>query len=117
MTYHVKDLPEEIRCKKCNAKLVGVVAPIQTEYQRIIKKKLKGTGLNTEEERKFEKIDKTSDLVIVYGKKAVIALATRGVGPRTASRLLRGMYIDEKDFLKALLDAERKFIRTKRFWG
>jgi ATP-dependent Lhr-like helicase len=116
-TFRVKDLPKEIRCGKCKAKLIGVVRPSQTEYQHIIKKKLKGTALNMDEERRFDRIEKTSDLVIVYGPRAVKALAVRGIGPKTASRILRGMYSTEKDFVKALLDAERQFIRTKRFWG
>jgi len=116
-TFRVKDLPKEIRCSNCKAKLIGVVRPSQIEYQHIIKKKLKGTGLTTEEMRRFDKFEKTSDLVIVYGPRAVKALAVRGIGPKTASRILRGMYNTEKDFVKALLDAERQFIRTKRFWG
>ena len=116
-TCRVKDLPEEIRCSKCKAKLIGVVRPSQTEYQHIIKKKLKGAELTTEEMRRFDRIEKTSDLVIVYGSRAVKALAVRGIGPKTAARVLRGMYSTEKDFVKALLDAERQFIRTKRFWG
>jgi len=116
-TFRVKGLPKEIRCGKCKAKLIGVVRPTQTEYQHIIKKKLKGTGLTTEEMRRFDRIEKTSDLVIVYGPRTVKALAVRGIGPKTASRILRGMYETEKDFVKALLNAERQFIRTKRFWG
>jgi len=116
-TFRVKDLPKEIRCGKCKAKLIGVVRPSQTEYQHIIKKKLKRTELMTEEMRRFDRIEKTSDLVIVYGPRAVKALAVRGIGPKTATRILRGMYSTEKDFVKALLDAERQFIRTKRFWG
>ncbi len=116
-TFRVKDLPKEIRCGKCKAKLIGVVGPTQTEYQHIIKKKLDEKGLTTEEMRRFDRIEKTSDLVIVYGPRAVKALAVRGIGPKTAIRILRGMYSTEKDFVKALLDAERQFIRTKRFWG
>jgi len=116
-TFRVKYLPKEIRCGNCKAKLIGVVGPTQTEYQHIIKKKLKGTGLTTEEMRRFDRIEKTSDLVIVYGPHAIKALAVRGIGPKTATRILRGMYSTEKDFIKALLDAERQFIRTKRFWG
>ncbi len=116
-TFRVKDLPKEIRCGKCKAKLIGVVGPTQTEYQHIIKKKLDEKGLTTEEMRKFDRIEKTSDLVIVYGPRAVKALAVRGIGPKTAIRILRGMYRTKKDFVKALLDAERQFIRTKRFWG
>jgi len=116
-TFIVKDLPEEIRCGSCKAKLIGVVRPSQTEYQHIIKKKLRKIGLTTEEMRRFDRIEKTSNLIIVYGPKAVKALAVRGIGPKTAARILRGMYDTEKDFVKALLNAERQFIRTKRFWG
>jgi len=116
-TFKVEDLPEEIRCSNCKAKLIAVGRPNWTEMQRIIKKKLKGSPMTTEEMRRFDRLEKTSDLVIVYGPRAVKALAVRGIGPKTAIRVLRGMYDTEKDFVKALLNAERQFIRTKRFWG
>jgi ATP-dependent Lhr-like helicase len=116
-TFKVEDLPKEIRCGDCNAKLVGVVRPSQIEFQHIVQKKIKKTGLTNEEINKYDRVEKTSDLVIVYGPRAVKALAVRGIGPKTAIRVLRGMYDTEKDFVKALLNAERQFIRTKRFWG
>ncbi|MCX6822297.1 MAG: DEAD/DEAH box helicase [Candidatus Aenigmarchaeota archaeon] len=116
-TFRVKDLPEEIRCGKCKAKLIAATRPSWTQAQHIIKKKIKGSSLTTEEMRRFDGLEKISDLVIVYGKRAVKALAVRGIGPKTAARILRGMYDTEKDFVKTLLNAERQFIRTKRFWG
>jgi len=116
-TFRVKDLPEEIRCGNCKAKLIGVGRPNWTEMQRIIKKKINGSPMTNEDMGRLDRLEKTSDLVIVYGPRAVKALAVRGIGPKTATRILRGMYDTEKDFVKALLDAERQFIRTKRFWG
>lgn len=116
-TFRVKDLPEEIRCDKCKAKLIAATRPSWIQAQHIIKKKLKGSPLTTEEMRRFDGLEKISDLVIVYGPRAVKALAVRGIGPKTAARVLRGMYETEEDFVKALLNAERQFIRTKRFWG
>jgi ATP-dependent Lhr-like helicase len=116
-TFHVKDLPEEIRCGKCKAKLIAATRPSWTQAQHIIKKKIKGSPLTVEEMRRFDGLEKISDLVIVYGPRAIKALAVRGIGPKTAARILRGMYETEKDFVKALLNAERQFIRTKRFWG
>jgi ATP-dependent Lhr-like helicase len=116
-TFKVKDLPEEIRCGNCKAKLIAAIRPSWIEAQHIIKKKIKGSPLTTEEMRRLDGLEKISDLVIVYGPRAVKALAVRGIGPKTASRILRGMYDTEKDFVKALLNAERQFIRTKRFWG
>jgi ATP-dependent Lhr-like helicase len=116
-TFKVKDLPEEIRCGNCKAKLIASIRSSWIEAQHIIKKKIKGSPLTTEEMRRFDGLEKISDLVIVYGPRAVKALAVRGIGPKTAARILRGMYDTEKDFVKALLNAERQFIRTKRFWG
>jgi ATP-dependent Lhr-like helicase len=116
-TFRVKDLPEEIRCDKCKAKLIAAVRPSWTQAHHIIKKKIKGSPLTTEEMGRFDRLEKISDLVIVYGPRAVKALAVRGIGPKTAVRVLRGMYETEKDFVKALLNAERQFIRTKRFWS
>ena len=116
-TYFIKDLPDEIRCKRCQAKLLGVIPPNQAENQRIIRKKLRGLPLTTDERRWLEKVERTSDLIIVYQKRAIIALAARGVGPKSASKILRGMYDTDLEFFKALLKAERQFIRTKKYWG
>lgn len=113
----VKELPDEIRCTKCKAKLIGLTREYDIESEKVVKKKIKGSGLTGEETNMLNKLNETSDLIIVYGKKAVETLAARGVGPRTARRLLRGMYPSREDFLKALLEAEKQFIRTKKFWG
>ncbi len=117
LTTKVKDLPTEIKCSKCRAKLIAVINPYRPDLEKIVEKKVKGKDLTMDEKRRWERINKTSDLVIVYGRKAVTALAARGVGPQTATRILRGLYVSEKDFFEALLNAERQFIRTKKFWG
>jgi len=115
--YSVGELPEEIRCSKCHAKLVGMAGRTQIEAQEYVRKKLAGKALGAEEERRYEHLSGTSDLIIVYGKKAVRALAARGVGVTTAKRILRGVYFDDKSFLKALLNAERNYIRNRKFWS
>ncbi len=115
--YSVGELPGEIRCLKCHAKLIGMVGRTQIEAQEYVRKKLKGKALNPEEESRYERLRDSSDLIIVYGKKAVKAMATRGIGATTAKRILRGMYDDEKSFLKALLEAERTYIKNKKYWG
>lgn len=115
-TVVVDELPEEIRCGKCKAKLIGVVRPDQLDYRRIVKKKLKDSGLTMEEEKILERISRTSDLIIVYGRKAIEALAARGVGPQTATRILAKMYTTKDDFYKELLNAERRYVMTRKFW-
>jgi ATP-dependent Lhr-like helicase len=114
--FTVKELPKDIKCKKCEAKLLGVVRPANIQIERIIKKKLRGTEITEEERKRFERVRRTADLFLVYGPKAVTALAARGVGPQTASRILAKFHKTEEDFLRDILEAERQYIRTKKYW-
>jgi ATP-dependent Lhr-like helicase len=116
MIIQVKDLPEEIRCHNCRAKLVAVCSPKLLEAEKIVRKSIQQKEMSDAEKARLEKMKKISDLVIVYGKRAVIALSARGVGPKVASRILRNLYLNEDDFYKAILEAERTFVRTKKFW-
>jgi len=115
-TFKVKDLPKEIKCSKCEAKLLGVVHPSRTEITKVIKKKLRGTSLTDEEDKKFDRVMKSADMFLVYGPKAAIALAGKGVGPQTASRILAKFHKTEDDFLRDILEAERLYLKNKRFW-
>ncbi|HLD77621.1 MAG TPA: hypothetical protein VJB16_01195, partial [archaeon] len=54
-------------------------------------------------------------LVAGRGKDAVIALCGRGVGPRTAGRLLAKNSTGE-ELLQDVLAAERKYVQTRKFW-
>lgn len=115
--YTIKDVPEEIRCHKCHAKLIGVAGRTEIGVQNIVKKKLSGKTLSQEEEIRYKRLVESSDIVISYGKKALIALAARGVGVSTAKRVLKASYFNEENFLKILLEAERTYIKNKKYWG
>lgn len=60
--FTVKELPKGIKCKKCEAKLLGVVRPANIQIEKIIKKKLRGTEITEEEKKRFERVRKTGDL-------------------------------------------------------
>ncbi len=70
----------------------------------------------TVEERAIEiRLNRNANIVLSSGKKAVIALAGKGVGPEHASRIL--LTLSEGDaFYREILKAERNFIRTHRYW-
>ncbi len=110
----IKNLPDLPRCKKCGARLLAVVE--SDEMRRIIRKWIFRKKLSKKEQELLAKARRTADLVLSYGKKAVICLAGRGVGPQTAARILSRMHRDERDFYKDIIEAERQFIRTKKWW-
>lgn len=117
VNFYVKEIDDEPRCRYCHSRLLAVLRPHLIEAQEIVKKRLAGKELTDEETKNLERIRRSADLVIVYGKKACIALAGRGVGPQTASRILARMHRNEDEFYKDILKAEREFIRTKKFWS
>jgi ATP-dependent Lhr-like helicase len=116
-TYAVKDIPDKLKCSCCTAKLLATVHPKFTEVQKIIKKKLKEREMTLEENKRYERVRRAADLFLVYGKKASIAMAARGIGPQTASRVLAGIYRNEDEFLRSILQAERNYIKTRRYWS
>ncbi|NIQ08108.1 MAG: hypothetical protein GWO20_21055 [Candidatus Korarchaeota archaeon] len=58
----------------------------------------------------------TADLILSYGKKAIIALEVRGIGPETAFRILGRMHQKEDDLYTDLLKAKIQYLRTRQYW-
>ncbi len=85
-------------CIKCGSRMIAVYSS---------KRKI---------EVKKEELFRIANLVISYGKKAVYALNAYGVGAETAARILSKYYSSDEEFFKALLEAEKNYIRTRKFW-
>jgi ATP-dependent Lhr-like helicase len=107
----VERVPEKPVCPLCNARLIAVLKPWDEQLYAIANKQKKSP-----EERAIEiRLIKNANIVLSSGKKAVIALAGKGVGPEHASRILSTL--SEGDaFYREILKAERNFIRTHRYW-
>ena len=110
----VADAPREFVCPRCN----GLMVALLKEYDReAIKVCRKDKDDFTEEEAKiYSKLRRVANLVSTNGGRAAMVLAGRGVGPETASRILRNSYRDEDDFLREIMSAEVTFAKNKRFW-
>jgi len=117
ITKSVKMLEKDPECPVCGSRLITVIKPHEKEKEKIIKKNLSGKSLTTEEKNKLEKMESIADLVLTYGSKVIIALAGRGVGPDTAIRILAKQRENDEEFFKDILEAERQFARTKRYWN
>lgn len=107
----VSRVPDPPRCPLCQARLVAVLKPWEEPLLGIASKKKK-----SEEDRATEiRLLRNANLVLSSGKKAVIALAARGVGPENASRILSTLS-EGNAFYAEIIKAERNYIRTRRFW-
>jgi ATP-dependent Lhr-like helicase len=86
---HLASAPDKIKCHKCGHASLAI----------------KGTDLEF-----------TSGLIRSYGKKALIALMTYGVGAVVADRVLRKLHKDEETFILDLIEAQKNFIKNKKYW-
>ncbi|AIU70699.1 large helicase [Thermococcus eurythermalis] len=114
----VSRLEERIKyweCPRCGSRMLAVAHPIDAEeFLPVLEKVRHGKPLDKKEERVYRKLLKAADLIDSYGFDAVLALASYGTGPDTAARIL-GQYKGDA-LIVALMERERQFIRTRRFW-
>ncbi len=114
----IRTMPEEPACSKCGSRLLAPLYPSQNVEQlhdNLIKRKAK-QQIDEENLKTLTQARRTADLVLSYGKNAVIALEVKGVGPETASRILGKMHSKEEEFYMDLLKAKIQYLRTKPFW-
>jgi ATP-dependent Lhr-like helicase len=116
--YAVEDLPQKIRCPICEAGLISVVpSKYILEAQGLAKKALSGKKLTKEWDKKhWDMMQDSASLVIASGRSAVIALAGRGIGRKTAGRVLAKPFKTEDELLRNILQAEQTYARNRRFW-
>ena len=113
----VGDLQEEPKCLNCGS---GLLAPCYwgtAKLSELIGKRESKAPLNEDERAELSKARRGADLVLSYGKKAVVAQSVYGIGPQTASRILAEMHDNEEAFYRDLLEAKIRFVTTRQFWG
>jgi len=115
--YSVKNLPENLKCPKCGARLIAFAPAKELEViKKVVKKKFSKQELTNEEKKIFDKFSETAELFINYGKKAVFVLAGYGIGPTVGRRILARFHKTEGELIKDIVNAERSFIETRMFW-
>ncbi|MGB9741510.1 MAG: DEAD/DEAH box helicase [Candidatus Bathyarchaeales archaeon] len=114
----IKSLPENPTCQKCQSKLLALLYRNQDakRIREILKKRREGKEITEDELKDLAHARRTADLILSYGKKAIIALEVKGVGPETAFRILGKMHQKEEEFYMDLLKAKIQYLKTREFW-
>jgi ATP-dependent Lhr-like helicase len=105
---------ERILCPSCGSPMLSVY---DDDYKKSVDKARKGGRLRGKELESMKEAIRYASLFSSYGGKAAIALSVYGVGYRTAARTLMMLKHDEHSFFIDLLEAQRNFIRTKKYWS
>ncbi len=114
----IRELPERPACGKCGSSLLTSLKRRQdlANLTDILQRRLRGGQLNEEEVEELSYARRTADLVLSYGRQAIVAFQVKGVGPETGFRILGKMHTNDDDFYMDLLKAKIQFLRTRQFW-
>ncbi|PSP41041.1 helicase [Halobacteriales archaeon QH_10_70_21] len=105
----VDDQPE---CPECGSTRIAALNPWADEVLEAVRADERDEAAETRTERAY----RAASLVQSHGKKAVIALAARGVGPRNAAYVINNHRENETDFYRDILERERNYAKTNSFW-
>jgi ATP-dependent Lhr-like helicase len=105
----VRDQP---KCPECGSTRIAALNPWDEEGVTAVRTDDKDEEQNRQTERAYQ----AASLVQGHGKRAVVALAARGVGPHNAARIINKLRENEEDFYRDILEREREYARTRSFW-
>ncbi|MGI0100693.1 MAG: DEAD/DEAH box helicase [Candidatus Micrarchaeaceae archaeon] len=109
----LKDL-DRVTCQSCMSPMVTFY---DGDYRKVVEKRNSSKKLDRKERALMEDMLRYSSLIESYGPKAVIALSVYGIGPKSAARALMMLRHEEKDFFMDLIELQKNFIRTKKYWS
>jgi ATP-dependent Lhr-like helicase len=104
---------ETVACPRCKSPMVCVHS---AEKSKVIKRKLSGKELRRLEEKDYKEALREAGLVEAYGSRALAAMAVYGIGTATAARMLKLLRKSHKQFIIDLIEAQKNFVRTKKYW-
>lgn len=111
-TTKVRRVGEQPECPECGSTRIASLNPWDEETVAAVR----ATDKDDEEARRTERAHRAASLVQTHGKRAVIAMAARGVGPHNAARIINRLREDEDEFYRDVLRQEREYARTQSFW-
>lgn len=118
----VSRLPERVLCPSCGSVFVGVNKYGYERAEDLVRRIARNPGilrdpkgLSDDEKEAIDMLRKTANLVASYGRKAVLVLMARGVGPEAARDILANHHGDEDLYMK-ILEREKIYLSTRKYW-
>lgn len=115
--FTVKEVKDSLKCSKCDSRLLAVLKKDWVGGGKIVKKALRKVGMDELERKRYDNMKKRAELFMYFRSKAAKAMAGKGVGPVTAKRILGKYHKDEEGLFRDILEAEKQFAKTKRYWS
>jgi len=113
----IANLPEHPLCQNCSSRLLAPLFWSSGYAASVLRKKRDKESLDDNELKALTRARRSADLVIAYGRRAVIAQSVYGIGPQTAGRVLSKMHEGDAEFYRDLLEAKLQFIATRPYWN
>ena len=107
------DKDEKMVCPRCKSPMVATYGDEKAEA---VKRKIAGKVLKEQQIKKYREAIREASLVEAYGSRALAAFSIYGIGTATAARVLRLLRKDHKQFIIDLIEAQKSFVRTKKYW-
>lgn len=108
----LKDL-KSITCPSCKSRMISVYSE---QFEALVEKRKNNKALNQTEKKALREMLSQAEMLSEHGGRAITALSVYGIGTRSASRALMMLHREEQPFLIELIEAQRKFIRTRKYW-
>ncbi|PSQ42049.1 helicase, partial [Halobacteriales archaeon SW_7_68_16] len=111
-TKPVRRVSDRPACPECESTRIAALNPWDDETVRAIQSE----DRDEEDRNMVERAYHAASLVQSHGRRAVVALAGRGIGPHTAARIINNHREDDREFYRDILAEERQYARTQSFW-
>jgi ATP-dependent helicase Lhr and Lhr-like helicase len=106
--------PERPQCPKCNAVSIAMLRPWEKEMLKTWERNK--AAWSDEDKARWRRLQANAGTLMAHGKRGMLCLVARGVGPETAGRILLRQREDEMGLLRDILEAEVNYARTRQFW-
>jgi ATP-dependent Lhr-like helicase len=107
----IKDLPDNPKCPKCGSLKLGLLKVDEEKTFALVDKK-EGRLTKKEKELKIQAI-KTSNIIAIHGKSAVLALTGRRLRINDAKKILSKENKLTNEFYELIMEAEKKALKRQ----